>query len=189
VNGQSLFPERIRLYTKAGPQKPSDMHSAGRLLIILCGLAFSLANARAITAEQFAKLPGTMSWKTNVAVPTKFRLQFFALRNGVETLFYEMGTGKELLPETPTQILMGTVEGSDTILIHTTSQLGVGKTESTITVPVSTKRLVIPLPEKIREGDYMLLGEKKPPNAPGGDVKGVKGYAKGIFMRVKKEGK
>jgi hypothetical protein len=165
------------------------MHPAGRLLLILCGLAFSWQNSFAITAEEFAKLPGTMTWKTNVAVATKFRLQFFALRNGVETLFYEMGTGKDLLPETPTQILMGTVEGNDTILIHTTSPLGVGKTESTITVPVSTKRLVIALPAKILEGDYMLLGEKKPPNAPGGDLKGIKGYAKGIFLRVKKEGK
>ena len=154
------------------------------LLVLLATVAISVGAVDALTSDDLAAFLGIYSWHTVVDLPpASYSIQIYRFADGkvadadllrVTKLTKEQGND--------VTIMVGAEEGKYRWMIR-----NAGGSYGSPTSDPKLERTVSPhLPEKVEEGDFILLGEP----LVGGDFHGdndLHNYSKGYLLRIKKE--
>jgi len=154
-------------------------HLRPLFLILLAVLAAS-PKAGAITGDELASYFGINSWTTKVFLdPGSYMVEIHEIKDGkVDHLIVE-GDARWTRPKTGVTVMIGTEEGKYRIVVAYEK----GVTVSAISgVPAFSSYSSPSLPEQVREGDYVVMGQQSPEARNLGDVSS---YARGFLMRVK----
>ena len=155
-------------------------------LILAFGLSLMLCtqSAFAITADELASYLGVFSWRTVVDLPPEsFTVQVYEFSDGViaDHPLIDGTTAWSRTPEQGTVVMIGPQDGKYKVALKFSS----GGTLSVASdVPVFRNTLSGDLP-KVREGDYVILGQPKEGDTPRGS-NDLSTFSKGFLLRVKK---